>query len=207
MIIFDMDGTLWDTTLVTYEAANEIVSNYDELKPISMEQIIGGMGLNIEEVSKKYMPYIDLDKACKYELEIIKKNLEIIDEKGANIYDGVLDVIRKLSQKYKLGIITNNKDEYVESFFKTSNLKEYFADYIGTASYNITKADAIKIMVNRNNAMNNFYVGDIDKDMQAATEAGVGFIHARYGFGHDVDAKYYIDKFTDLEELLDGIIL
>lgn len=205
MIIFDLDGTLWDTTMNTYKAANIIASLYDEVKEISLDIIKKGMGLGEKENAKNYMPYLNEDKAVYYLNEIIKKNIETMDEDGAILYDGVYDTIVNLSKKYKLGIITNNKDEYVDTFFKISGLKDYFVDYMGAATYGITKGEAIKKMIDRNNEPNSFYVGDIEKDMISTEEAGINFIHARYGFEPELDSQYYIDDIRDLEELLDKI--
>ena len=206
MIIFDLDGTLWDTTMNTYKAANIVANLYDEVKDISLDTIKSGMGLSTEENAKNYMPYLNEDKAVYYLNEIIKKNIETMDEDGAILYDGVYDTIINLSKKYKLGIITNNKDEYVDTFFKISGLKNYFVDYMGAATYGITKGETIKKMIDRNNEPNSFYVGDIEKDMVATEEAGINFIHARYGFEPKLDSQYYIDDIRNLELLLDNLI-
>ena len=82
---------------------------------------------------------------------------------------------------------------------------DYFIDYIGTASYGITKSEAIKKMVNRNHAINSFYVGDIEKDMLAANNAQVGFIHAKYGFGRNLKSKYSIESISELPNLMNDI--
>jgi len=131
MLIFDLDGTLCETL----EDANLIAKEYVEVGNFHCKS---GMRLSFEDNAKNYMPYLSKEKA-KYYLQLIsEKNIELINSKGAKLYDGVIDTIISLSKKYKLGIITNNNDDYVISFFKTSNLQDYFTDYIGAASYNIT---------------------------------------------------------------------
>lgn len=196
MIIFDLDGTLWETIDATYEAANIIVNKHDELKNISKETIIKGMGLGIEENEKNYMPYIELEQGIKYMKEISDKTSEIINEKNINIYNGVTETIKKLSNEYKLGIITNNRDNYAETFLKVSKLEQYFIDYMGAASYNITKGEAIKKMVMKHNEKENYYVGDIKKDQESTIYAGIEFIHAKYGFEPNLKSKLSIKKNT-----------
>lgn len=205
MLIFDLDGTLWETTETTFLAANEVSKMYPEVKEISMDVIKKGMGLSSSENAKNYMPYLDVSKGIEYLRKISEINFSLIGEKGAHLYDGVIDVIKSLSKKYKLGIITNNYDEYVQMFFKCSGLKDYFCDYMGAATYKITKGEAIKRMVERNNEPNSFYIGDIKKDMDSTYEAGIKFIHAKYGFEPSLKTEYYIDDITDLDELLDKI--
>ncbi len=205
MLIFDLDGTLWETLDTTLEASNIIAKENPEVKEITMDIVKRGMGLSSKENAKNYMPYLSEQKGIYYLKLISEKNFELIKEKGAHIYPGVSDVIKSLSKKYKLGIVTNNYDEYAKVFLDKSNLGDYFTDYIGAASYSITKGEAIKKMVSKYNEDNNYYIGDIKKDMEAAYEAGIGFIHAKYGFQSNVDCDYDIDNIKELDELLNRI--
>lgn len=205
MLIFDMDGTLWNTVKATYKSANEIASEYDEVKPFSISTIEKGMGLSSIENTKNYMPYLDTNKALYYINKIIENTIKIISIDGADIYEGTIDTIKILSKKYKLGIVTNNKDEYVEIFLEKTGLKGYFTSYIGAASYNIAKSEAIKRVVTINKEDNNYYIGDIKKDMEATIEAGITFIHAKYGFEPTLKTKYYINSIKDLEKLINTI--
>ena len=202
MIIFDMDGTLWDTTKTTLEAANIVASKYKEVKPFEMVTIKKGMGLTSKENAKNYFPYLEEEKGLFYLSEIRKENFKLISEKGAEIYNGVYDVLKKLSTKYKLGIITNNVDDYAKLFIDVSNLKDYFTDYMGAASYGITKGEAIRKMIQKHNEPDSYYVGDIKKDMDSTLEAGIKFIHAKYGFQPDVDCDLYINDITEMEDVI-----
>ncbi len=202
MIIFDLDGTLWDTRDATYEAASIVGKRHPEMKKITKARIESVMGLKLPDAAKKYMPYLDLNTAIDYTNEIIAETINIIKIKGAKLYDGVEDVIKELSKDHKLGIVTNNNDNYVKSFLKTSKLSKYFIDYIGTASYGITKGEAIKQLAKRNHKMHSFYVGDIKKDKIATSEAGMIFIHAKYGFEPEIVSRYHINDIKELTELI-----
>ena len=202
MLIFDMDGTLWDTTKTTLEAANIVADEYSEVKPFEMTTVKRGMGLSSKENAKNYFPYLDEEKGLFYLSEIRKENFKLINKKGAHIYDGVLDTLKSLSKKYKLGIITNNTDDYAKLFIDVSGLKEFFTDYMGAASYGISKGEAIKKMVDKYKDSDNYYIGDIKKDMDSTLEAGIKFIHARYGFEPDLECDKHIDDISELESVL-----
>jgi len=202
MIIFDLDGTLWETIEATYIAANIIVEKHKELKKISKETIIKGMGLSTQENATNYIPYIPAKQGIKYMKEISQKTSEIINEKNVVIYDGVIETLKELSKEYKMGIITNNRDEYAKTFLNITKLKEYFTDYMGAASYNITKGEAIKQMVKKYNEKENYYVGDIKKDQEATMYAGIKFIHAKYGFEPNLKSELSIKKIQDLPKIL-----
>ena len=205
VIIFDMDGTLWNTSESTLKAANNVARRHDDIKEFSMETIQKGMGLNAVENAYNYMPYLDQEKAVKFIGEVNMECSKVIAEEGATIYDGVVETLKELSKKYKLGIVTNNNDEYVKTFLKLSNLTDYITDYMGTATYKITKGEAIKELALRNNEPNSFYVGDIKKDMIATKEANQTFIHAKYGFEPDLECEYYINDIKELEEVINKI--
>lgn len=202
MIIFDLDGTLWETIDATYEAANIIANNHSELRKISKETIIRGMGLSSLENAANYMPYIPTEIGINYMKEISDKTSEIININNVTIYNEARETIKKLNKNYKLCIVTNNRDKYVETFLKITNLKEYFIDFIGTASYNITKSEAIKKLVNKYNEEDNYYVGDIKKDKEATKKAGIKFIHAKYGFEPNLKSELYINKIEELPSIL-----
>ena len=79
MLIFDMDGTLWDTTKTTLEAANIVADRYEEVKPFEMVTIKRGMGLSSKENAKNYFPYLEEKKGLFYLSEIRKENFKLIN--------------------------------------------------------------------------------------------------------------------------------
>lgn len=82
MIIFDLDGTLWDTRDATYEAASIVGKRHPEMKKITKARIESVMGLKLPDAAKKYMPYLDLNTAIDYTNEIIAETINIIKIKG-----------------------------------------------------------------------------------------------------------------------------
>ena len=54
------------------------------------------------------------------------------------------------------------------------------------------------IISDRNHLDEAVYVGDIQGDYDASRKAGVGFIHAAYGFGIVPEAQYKIQSFSEL---------
>ena len=202
MIIFDIDGTLWNVAELTLKAANIAASRYDGVRYVSLNDINNVMGLGASEIAEKLYSEIDFHKA----LEVVKTSInvaaELIDKKGGNIYDGVNDTIKYLSEKYKLAIVTNNTDGYAKLFLNKSGLNDFFEDYIGATTYNITKAEAMKKIIDKNNISSACYIGDIKKDMLAAEEAGIDFIHAKYGFEKNLKTDTYINDIKDLKKIL-----
>ena len=206
MIIFDLDGTLWNTERLTFEASKEIAKINEEVKDFKIDTIKQGMGLSYDENVKLYFPYLDYDKGKKYLNQITKKTRELIEINDVDFYDNLNDTIKTLSKNHKLGLVTNNKDSYCELFLKKSNLSNYFTDYIGAGDYQISKAEALRRLADRNGFNNFVYVGDILLDKIATEEAGGIFIHAKYGFQPYIDCKYAINDLKELNKLIDIIL-
>ncbi len=200
LILFDLDGTLWDTSHSTLENANIILRKYN-LKEVDMNIVVSNMGKNIEECSKSYMPELEKDKRISIQKEIIENNTkDIINNKKAIIYNGVELTIKELKKKYILGIVTNSTKEYAEAFIKQSNLNGYFDIVIGAADFNLDKGIVLKEIKEQYN-LNTYYVGDTIMDEEAAKYAGVHFVYASYGFGDSVDSDYQIDNIEQLVDL------
>ena len=205
MVIFDLDGTLWETSEITYQVTNEVIQKYDFLQEISRETIDKTMGCTFEETASLYMPYIE-----KEEREIILKEIldavsERLSKTGGNVYSGLEQVLENLKNKYKLAIVSNCADGYIESFLNSSNFGKYFVDFAAAAKMKTTKANAIKTVIERNNVKKAIYVGDTIKDFEASKLAKMDFIQAKYGFGPDLKTEYSINEISQLPKMLNNL--
>lgn len=199
-IIFDLDGTLWDTVDICLETLEEIKSKYPDItKKITREQVKSSMGKSFDEIVKIYYDYLPEQKAINYAKEAFNKNIENLLEKGGKLYTNTKNTIINLSQNYKLFVVSNCIEGYIESFFKTSELGNYFKDYESNGKTGLSKGENIKLVMERNNLKNAIYVGDTIKDKEAADYAKIPFVYASYGFG--IVDKYDF-KINDIRELL-----
>jgi len=203
-ILFDLDGTLWEVLDRSYESLKEFTTEYN-LKEISRDTISKNMGMTMEECAQNYFPDIDKEKAKEYLNKAVALNIKRLQEYGGNIYEGLEETLKKLKRNYKLGIVSNCDDGYIEAFLTTSQLGRYFDDYLAAAKLQISKSDAIKEIIKRNNIKKAIYVGDTIKDKEASKEAKLEFIHAKYGFDKKLKHKYQIEKISELPNLLKTI--
>ena len=206
MIIFDLDGTLWETEDCTYKSVNEILKKYNTNEEITLETVRKTMGCTFAETAEYFMPYFDKEKREMILKEMLDFNNERLIEIGGNLYPKLEETLKKLNEKYRLTIVSNCADGYIEAFLDTSKLGKYFDDFIAAAKMKVTKAEAIKKIMERNNIDSAIYVGDTQKDLDASQGAGIDFIHAKYGFGKiEKNPIYKVYTIEQLPVLIDTI--
>lgn len=198
-MIFDLDGTLWDPT-DTILLAWESILKEDEriISKITKKDLKSVMGLQVPEIGKRLFPYLDeqtreqiLEDCCLAENKYIEKY-------GGILYSYVEDVLKVLSQKYKLFIVSNCQDGYIEAFYQYHQLDQYFTDYENPGRTLLSKGENIKLIMERNHLFQSVYVGDTEGDQKAARYAGIPFVYAKYGFGQVREYDYVIETFDEL---------
>lgn len=194
-LIFDLDGTLWDTTKAVRKIWNKVL-NEENLK-FSKADIKNIMGLTTEEIIN-FLFKNNYKKGNEFIIKCQNEENVYLSHNGGNIYRNVLSTIKKLINGNDLYIVSNCQSGYIEAFFKYYELRDYFIDYECYGNTGKEKATNIRILLERNNINNAIYVGDTEKDYLAAKENNLKFIWAKYGFG---ECKKYDDYIEDISEL------
>lgn len=199
-IIFDLDGTLWDSTTEVAKTWSYVISKYNlNRKEITVEDLKPCMGKLLNEIAEILLPNLDEEMQMKIMNECYKYENEYLAKYGATLYDNLEETLKVLVKDYKLFIVSNCQDGYIESFFKSHGLNKYFIDYECPGRTGLPKAENIKLIVERNNLKNPVYVGDTQGDANSAKLANVPFIYAEYGFG---EVKDFQDKIESFENIL-----
>lgn len=201
-IIFDLDGTLWDSTEVILKVWNDAANDFKEITTeVTMEDIQGAMGLLLEDIGRRFYPYLSDEKIREIIKYCSKTENEYLSIHGAKLYENLEITLEKLARNHKLFIVSNCQDGYIEAFLKAHKLDKYFIDSENPGRTGLPKWDNIKHVVERNNLQNPVYIGDTDGDRKAAKIAGVPFVFAKYGFGDVEDYEYVVDKIEDVASL------
>ena len=201
MIVFDLDGTLWDASDSTYEIVNDYLKENGYSFKVSKEVIIENMGYEFDVCARNYFPKLDTKEAMELLDKIYDEAEKKIQEgyKMGKIYPDVYDTIKKLSKKFFVCIVTNcPRKAYVESFIRSAKVEEYIADFYVASNFFISKAEAIRKLQDRYQAKSVVYVGDSMKDQISAVDSGGTFVFAKYGFGENMVSKYSIDEVKDI---------
>lgn len=198
-IIFDMDGTLWDSAENVANSWNEAVSGLSGRR-FSAEDIKSVMGQTMDKIAERFFA----DESPETRRKILERCCEVENEylraHGGGIYPDTAAALAELSKHYRLFIVSNCQAGYIEAFLDYYGLWEHITDHLCWGDNGLQKSENIRLIMQRNNAANALYVGDTQTDCDSARDAGVKFAFAAYGFG---SADHFDFKLNTLYELTD----
>lgn len=183
-ILFDLDGTLLDTTVGVLESAEyaAMEMGYEKLPYNSMLQFVGPpiqdsfikhYGISQEEAQQAATIFRDYYK----EKALFK----------AVPYQGIYDLLQNLKEHgYKLAVATYKREDYALTILDHFEISKYCDVIHGADHYNkMTKADIIKLCINDLGVDGSecILVGDTMHDALGAAKAKINFIGVTYGFG------------------------
>ena len=205
-IILDVDGTIWNTTGIVADAWNLAFDKYFPQVPhVTADILKGQFGKPMDVIADNLFPMLSKDeknllmeKCCEMEQAALMENTKDI------AYEGVIETIKRLSQKIPVFIVSNCQSGYIEVVMEKNGIAEYIKDFECFGNTGLLKDQNIRLIIERNNLKAAAYVGDTQGDYEACKKAGVPFIWAAYGFGRPEDNDYYfkLEKFQQLESLL-----
>lgn len=205
-VIFDIDGTIWNTTGIVSVAWNKVISScgFPDMKKVNAQILQQEFGKPMDVIAKDLWPHLDdnqrdiiMTNCCTEEQIAIKEtNLDIT-------YPDAVETIIELSTRQNIYVVSNCQSGYIELTLGKNGLAPYVRDFECFGRTKKTKAENIQIIASRNSISHPVYVGDTEGDADACAQAGVPFIWASYGFGKVPPLKYLdkIDRISDLLEM------
>lgn len=196
-VIFDLDGTLWDSSVQVIEAWNSIIKKYPETKAVvTPEKMATYMGKVLEEISAMLFEDISKDRGLEIMTECSDYELEYLKDHSGVPYEDLEETLKALP--YPLFIVSNCQRGYIETFLECCGLWKYFKDFECSGNTGNPKGENILEIIRRNEIENAVYVGDTQGDCNASQVAGIPFIFAEYGFGN---ADKFDRKIKNIKEL------
>ena len=203
-IIFDFDGTIADSLYKGIEITNQIAKQLN-LKTIKPEEIETLRNMTQKEMIKYFkIPIYKIPiLVAKYHKEFNK----IIDTLLP--FKDMKQVIKQLSEKYNLGILSSNSQENIEKFLYANNISQFFK-FIHSQPQIFSKSFSIKKIMRFYKLKNNniIYIGDEVRDIEAAKQAKIPIISVSWGANSkQLLQKYYPNYLVDNPEELLNILL
>ncbi len=194
-IIFDLDGTLWDTSKEIEQIWKKVAQDY--YIEVNEEKIKQIMGFTKKEIIE-YLFKGNSEKGNEFITECQENENKYLRKNGGYIYKNTIKTLKDLSKNYNLYIVSNCQSGYIEAFLEHYSIEEYFKDYECSGNTGLNKEENIKKLIKKNKILKAVYVGDTINDYKSAHKNRLHFIWAEYGFGKC--DKYY-KKIRDIYEL------
>jgi len=202
-IIFDLDGTLWDASASCLAAWNEVLeqAGYQDFV-LTQETIRSFSGLKIEDIFRLHFTFIPKERQLDLLNRYKQKEAILMKDRGGVLYPGVAAVLGELKKTYRLYIVSNCLEGYIENFLDFTQLTDIFSDFECSGNTNLPKSRNIQLIIERNNLVAPVYIGDTIWDHEASSRSGIPFIYAAYGFGRVDDGSLCLNAFSELPELI-----
>jgi phosphoglycolate phosphatase len=206
-IIFDMDGTLWDSSRQVCHAWDIAVAKCGYRRaPITTEEMQGVMGKTMDVIAEILFPFTEGQKRQELLAACCEEENNYLRENGGVLYPDIRSTMETLKSEYHLYIVSNCQSGYIEAFLDYYRMWDLVEDIECYGNNGKPKGDNIALLYRRNALETAAYVGDIQGDYDASRQAGVKFIHAAYGFGTIADPVPAIRSFSELPEVAADIL-
>ena len=205
LIIFDLDGTLVDSSVDISNALNYAIRPYSPSK-VSVQETIALVGEGVSALVGKLIEErgIDLDPPTLVRRFLDYYRTHLTDHSAP--YPGAEKTLRALSRQKK-AVVSNKLEALSIQLLKTLNFLEYF-DYVAGGDTSLQKKPSPVPILNVLSRFDTLpsdalFVGDSIYDMAASRAARVKSVAALYGYGSpgfSDGADYSIER---IEELID----
>ena len=203
-LIFDIDGTLWDSRALVAEGYDiqlraeglaHLCVTAEDLKPL--------FGKVMTEIADVIFASIPLPERYALMERCMATENRYLHENQCKIgYPGVRETIAALAEKYRLFIVSNSQRGYPELCIRKLGLEDYITAHKCFGDTGTEKGQTIRRLMEEQKIQSAIYIGDTQGDLEAAEKAGIGFIFAAYGFGTPDHWDKKIGKFQDLLTVL-----
>ena len=200
-LIFDIDGTLWDSRQLVAEGYNlqlekeglqHLFVTAEDLRPL--------FGKVMTEIADNILASIDPSERYELMERCMKTENDYLFANECKIgYPRVKETLEALSKKYRLFIVSNSQCGYPELCIEKLGLGEYIEGHMCFGDTGTSKGKTIRTLIDKHNIGSCIYIGDTQGDLEACQEANVPFIFCAYGLGK---AESWDAKIDSIEELL-----
>lgn len=205
--IFDLDGTLLDSSKDLTISANFLLAHYGK-ETLSQDTVISyvgdGLGLLIQRLLPDFSP-IQIQEARA----IFQSHYRLHWVDYTRPYPGVLETLEYFREKVKV-VISNKPQEATREILKALGMSKYFSLMLGGDSLPACKPDPMPIFYTLKEFSllpeNTVMIGDGVPDIKAGKSAGIHTCAVTYGMRDasvlkKLEPEFMIDRFCQLQDI------
>ena len=202
-LIFDVDGTLWDSRSLVAEGYNvQLKEEGLEHLFVTVDDLTPLFGKVMTDLADALLASIPVESRYELMERCMATENRYLQENPCRIgYPKVKEVIGSLSKKHRIFVVTNAQRGYAEVCIEKLGLGEYVSGWLCFGDTGTTKGKTIRTLMAKHGIENAVYIGDTQGDYEATLEAEIPFIWCSFGFGNPEGWVAKVDAFEELLNL------
>lgn len=217
-VIFDLDGTLADTSGDLIDAANACFSqmghgnllHYGDDAATAMQGGKAMLRLGLSRLGRT-ADEAEVERQYPYLLAAYAGQLD----KHSFLFDGAIDAVEVLKTRgYRVGVCTNKPEAMAQELLTKLGVRAHFGSLVGADTFPVRKPNPLPLIEAVKRAGGDprcaTLIGDTRTDRETARAAGVPSILVTFGpLGRavaDLNPEGMIDSFDDLPKVVQSLI-
>lgn len=202
-LIFDIDGTLWDSRALVAEGYNiQLEKEGLSHLAVNAQMLLPLFGKVMTEIADILFPSIPVPQRYALMERCMDTENRYLSANPCRIgYPAVGETMAELAKTHRLFIVSNSQQGYPQLCVEKLGLSPYIQGHLCFGDTGTSKGQTIRTLMDKYGIESCAYIGDTQGDYEATLEAGVPFIWASYGFGVPEGYDHRIDCFSDLLKL------
>ncbi|SFM29199.1 HAD family hydrolase [Salibacterium qingdaonense] len=211
VLIFDMDGTLFDSRQLLNQAIDNtlqyaVEQDLHEHKGWTEADRVAVIGLPFYDAFQWLLPEASAETLEMLEPVLDRFILHEMDNGEGSLYEGVPGTLQQLKDEgYRLYVASNGNAEYVPSAIEREGLTDLFEGIYSVQQYQaVSKVNLVRLILD-DAGRDAVMIGDRASDIEAGKENGLPVIGCRFGFGSEEEvsiADELVDEFSGIPALL-----
>jgi HAD superfamily hydrolase (TIGR01549 family) len=208
IVIFDMDGTLVDSGEDITASVNHVRKKVYNLAPLQVEYVVEAINLDKRNLALLFYETPLYEPEARQEFENHYHDQCI---RTLRLYEGIDELLENLVHRSaRISVATNAPARFAKRMLAHLGLETIFDRIIGSEDVShpkphpdmlLTLLDGYGYVPGQDQAL---MVGDNDKDMKAARQAGISGAFATWGFSESGAGDYSLSRPDEVLQLLSG---
>ena len=202
-LIFDIDGTLWDSRKLVADGYNIQLheEGLDHLR-VCAEGLTPLFGKTKEDLADALFGSLPQEERLPLMDRCMERERQYLEENDCAVgYPAVKETLETLKKKYRLFIVSNCEKGYPEICMDKMGLESLFTAHMCYGDTRTCKGETILRLMRENQITSACYIGDTQGDADAAALAKIPFVYCTYGFGNVKEYWKSIGTFADLNDI------